>query len=428
MTGGNKLASASTFLFRLLKITLPVLFLAALTVCNARLYTPVPPQNSIAPEIIPHLRYQRHALENGSARNMQALFPEGYFFSYALYGLTWVDVGLQSPPDSSLRQEALTEARWAMTHLKSDAGKSGFPQTLDPPYGMFYAGWRNYLLTGILLLQTPGQQNQAELNEFAVQSEIIATAVAHSPTPFIPSYSGAAWPVDTFPAMVSLHGYTQLIDGRYEPLIAGWLADVQTLLDEETELVPHRTDYQTGDLLDGARGTSQVLILRFLAELDPELAHTHYLTFREQYLVTRFGLPGVLEFPPFRPGAGDVDSGPLLADVSLSATAVFLGTSRLFHDDDVMTAVWQGGEALGLAVKTGKGRRYAFGLLPIGDAFVVWSKAATGWFTSIDPPAYPPIIPHWWRWPFHSLSLAVLLVLYFGYRKKYTVGNFKDNS
>ncbi len=422
--GKNKLAKIPVLLFRLIKVTLLVLFLATLTVCNARLYTAVPPQNSIDPDIISHLRYQRHALENGSARDMQALFPEGYFFSYALYGLTWVDVGLQSLPDSSLRQEALGEARWAMAHLKRDAGKAVFPKTLDPPYGMFYAGWRNYLMTGILLLQTPGQQNQDELDEFAVQSEIIATAVSNSSTPFILSYSGAAWPVDTFPAMVSLRGYTRLVDGRYEPLIAEWLADIQILLDTETKLVPHQTDYQTGNLLDGARGTSQVLILRFLAELDPELAQTHYLDFREQYLVTRFGLPGVLEFPPFRPGAGDVDSGPLLADVSLSATAVFLGTSRLFHDDDVMTAVWQGGEALGMAIETGKGRRYAFGILPIGDAFVVWSKAATGWLTAIEPPAYPALIPWWWRFPFHSLSLGILLLLYLGYRK----GRCKHNS
>jgi hypothetical protein len=42
---------------------------------------------------------------------MQEPFPEGYFFSYALYGLTWVDVGMR---DGAPRDRALAEARWAL--------------------------------------------------------------------------------------------------------------------------------------------------------------------------------------------------------------------------------------------------------------------------------------------------------------------------
>jgi hypothetical protein len=186
---------------------------------------------------------------------------------------------------------------------------------------------------------------------------------------------------------------------------------VQNHLDTETGLVPHRTDLQTGQSLDGSRGTSQVLILLFLAEIDPELGQAHYQLFRQQHLVTRLGLPGVLEFPSHRPGMGDVDSGPLLAGVSLSATAIFLGTSRLYRDEEVSTAVWQGGEALGLAVHTGKQRYYAFGLLPIGDAFVVWAKTMTPWFEKIESTHLPSVIPWWWRWPLHSLSLLVIAVL-----------------
>jgi hypothetical protein len=276
---------------------------------------------------------------------------------------------------------------------------------------MFYAGWRNYLLTGILLLQEPHQRNADELQEFETQSAVIAEAIERSPTPFLASYSGQAWPVDTFPAIVSLRGFGHLVDGRYNTLIDNWLADVQDRLDTETGLVPHRTDLQTGQSLDGSRGTSQVLILLFLAEIDPELGQAHYQLFRQQHLVTRLGLPGVLEFPSHRPGMGDVDSGPLLAGVSLSATAIFLGTSRLYRDEEVSTAVWQGGEALGLAVHTGKQRYYAFGLLPIGDAFVVWAKTMTPWFEKIESTHLPSVIPWWGRWPLHSLSLLVIAVL-----------------
>ncbi|MCL4261752.1 MAG: hypothetical protein KJ069_00985 [Anaerolineae bacterium] len=388
---------------------LPLLTL--LTMCNGRFYTAVPPTGQVSPEVMAQLHFVKQALVKGSATEMQSLFPEGYFFNYVLYGLAWVNVGLQSPPESAARQEALAEARWALTHLDEPAGTAVFSPTLDPPYGMFYAGWRNYLLAGILLLQPRSALDPREVAEFEIRSQEIATAVQRSSTPFVPSYPGQAWPVDSFPAILSLRAHTVLLDDRHEPVIQSWLAAARERLDPLTGLTPHRADARTGAPREGARGTSQTMILWFLADIDPAWGHEAYQTFRQQYVVTRWGLPGVLEFPAFQPGIGDVDSGPLLAGVSLSATAVFLGTSRVYGDAELTRAIWQGGEALGWAVQTGDTRRYALGLMPIGDAFVVWSKTAVPWLTEPSPPTYPPIVPWWWRWPLHLLSLGLIVVI-----------------
>lgn len=398
-------------LIRLWVLVLFMGFLAVLTVCNGRLYVPVPPRGELTPEILPHLSYLRGALEDGTAEDMQSLFPEGYYFSYVLYGLSWVEAGLQSPQGSEVHQQALDEARRALQHLDSPAGTAVFSPTLDPPYGMFYAAWRNYLLAGILHLQPPAALDVDELADFQAKSQTLAEAIERSPTPFLPSYPGQAWPVDTFPGIVSLKAYSHLVNGRFELLIATWLEDVKTHVDPATGLVPHRTDPLTGQTLDGARATSQTLILRFLADIEPEWGEVQYQLFRQRYVMTRLGLPGVLEFPPERGGQGDVDSGPLLGGVSLSATAVFLGTSRLYGDREVETAVWQGGEALGGAITTGVGRRYALGALPIGDEFVVWSKATAPWFAPIQPTSYSAILPFWWRWPSHLISLGLLLLV-----------------
>jgi hypothetical protein len=43
-------------------------------------------------------------------------------------------------------------------------------------------------------------------------------------------------------------------------------------------------------------------------------------------------------------------------------------------------------------------KRYGFGLVPIGDAFVAWSKTARPW-VSPTPPAPPAAISGWWRVP-----------------------------
>lgn len=382
-----------------------------LGMCNGRFYTAVPPTGTVSPEVIAQLRFVRQTLDEGAATEMQSLFPEGYFFHYVLYGLAWVNVGLQTPPDGPTRQEALAEARWALSHLDEPAGTAVFSPTLDPPYGMFYAGWRNYLLAGILLLQPATARDATEMAQFEARSQEIVTAIERSSTPFLTSYPGQAWPVDSFPAILSLRAHTVLLDERHKPVIQSWLAAAQARLDPLTGLTPHRSDAHTGAPLEVARGTSQTVILWFLADIDPAWGQDAYQTFRQTYVVWRWGLPGVLEFPPAQPGQGDVDSGPLLAGVSLSATAVFLGASRVYGDAELTRAIWQGGEALGWALETGGRRRYALGLLPIGDAFVVWAKTAVPWLGEPPPADYPPIIPWWWRWPLHLLSLGVLLVV-----------------
>jgi hypothetical protein len=217
--------------------------------------------------------------------------------------------------------------------------------------------------------------------------------------------------VDTFPAVVSLRAHTHLVDDRYEPLIADWLVQANSLLDEETGLTPHRTDYRTGETLDGARGTSQVLIVRFLAELDPADAQNKYEQFRRDYIALRLGIPTVQEYPPGRTGYGDVDSGPLIAGASMSATAVGLGTARVMGDGEVAGAMGHAGEALGFPLWIGGNKWYAFGLLPIGDAFVAWSRSAVPWLEGVAADAYDPLVPWWWRLPLHAISLLLALVL-----------------
>jgi hypothetical protein len=98
-------------------------------------------------------------------------------------------------------------------------------------------------------------------------------------------------------------------------------------------------------------------------------------------------------------------------DVSLSATAVFLGTGRLYNDREVVEVLWQGGEALGMPLTWNGRKQYALGLLPIGDAFAVWSKAAVPWFSAVPEGNYEAAVSPWWRLPWHGLSLAIGFVL-----------------
>ncbi|MGS2648417.1 hypothetical protein [Streptosporangium sp. LJ11] len=357
------------------------------------------------PGVRRQLTFLRAALDGGAGDQAQSLFPEGYFFLHALYGLSRVELGMREPPGE--RSAALREARWALARLESPSGRAPFSPDLTPPHGVFYRGWTNWLRGGTLALQPPERRDPAELRRFADDSVALAEAFGASESPYLEAYPGKAWPVDSTVAMASLRLHDTLLPSRYAGTAERWLQAVRRRLDPRTGLLPHEADPGTGAPAEVARGSSQSLGQRFLVEIDPAFAADQYRRFRDHYVVSPLGLgPAVREYPVGMDGPGDVDSGPLPLGVSLSATAVALGAAQVHGDAPLAGALANYGELAGLPIDTPWTKRYAFGLLPIGDAFLAWSKTARPWVAS--PPSPPPAsISPWWRTPLLALLLVI---------------------
>jgi hypothetical protein len=353
------------------------------------------------------LAFVRAQLDAGAGESAQAMFPEGYFFLHALYGLARVDAGRQGAD----RAAALREARWALSKLDGPQGTAPFSAELSPRYGVFHAGWTNWLRGGILGLQDGPARDPAEVERFERDSSDLAAAfessLAGSGTPFLAAYPGQSWPVDSTVAIASLRLHDAVRPPRYAGTVERWLAAARGRLDPATGLLPHVTDVRTGAPLQGARGTSQSIIQRFLADIDPAFGRAQYLRFRELFVVRPLGLgPAVREYPQGTDGPGDVDSGPLPLGVSLSATVVTIGAARVQGDDSLAAALSSYGELAGGPVDTLRTKRYALGLLPVGDAFLVWSRTAARWAPA--PPDHPPAsIGPLWKVP---MSLALVLL------------------
>ncbi|MFG1603908.1 hypothetical protein [Actinoplanes sp. NPDC049265] len=359
------------------------------------------------------LAFLRSELESGAAHDAQAMFPEGYFFLYALYGLTEVDLGLGRPPGE--RAGELTAARWALAALDSADGRAPFDAGLTPSYGVFYRGWTNWLRGGIVALDPSGP----EAARFERDSAELAAAFDAAPTPFLAAYPGQAWPVDSTVAIASLRLYDKLFPPHADPAPGGratpapryratvdrWLAGAKERLDPATGLLPHRADVATGAPIEVARGSSQSMIQRFLVDVDPAFAAQQYRVFRERF---RPWGPAIREFPTGVAGAGDVDSGPLVLGVSLSATAVTMGAARVQGDGRLADALTGLADVAGVPIDTPHARRYAFGVLPVGDAFVAWSKSARPW-VSAPPAGPPPDLAWWWCLPILTVLLGIAI-------------------
>lgn len=215
--------------------------------------------------------------------------------------------------------------------------------------------------------------------------------------------------MDSVVGIAALRLHDSLFPAQYTAVIERWLGNARARLDPETGLLPHRAHPLSGAPLEGARGTSQSIIARFLLEIDPQWGREQYARFRALFFRPFLGVPGVLEYPAGKSGAGDIDSGPLVFGFSASATVVGMGAAQTHGDVEVADALFQATEAVGLPFSTFQTRRYLFGALPIGDAFVVWSKTARPWLTPWQESHLPHLVNGWWKLPFHLVTLFLLL-------------------
>ena len=382
-----------------------------LLVVNAHLYSPGSAKygpDQLGEDIVPQLTFIGAALREGEGERMQGLFPEGFFFSHILYGLAWVEVGLRVPQGSSLHGQAIQQASWALSRLDTTEARAPFRSNMDPPYGAFYVGWTNWLRGGVLMLLPEDRRPSAEIDRFEADSVGLALAFDRSPTPFLPAYPGRAWPVDSVVAIASLRLHDAILPPRFSETVERWVGAAQDRLDPITGLLPHRSDPLTGEPLEGARGSSQSLIARFLPEVDPEWGRTQYASFRREFVGSFLGIPGVREYSAGRSGSGDIDTGPLFAGFSPSASVVMVAAAQVNGDRELADAFIDVSEALGLPVRWGNTKRYALGILPVGDAFLVWAKTSRPWVAEWTPAVLPRVVPPSWRVPLQAATLVVV--------------------
>lgn len=334
---------------------------------------------------------------------MQKLFPEGRVFMLALYGGAWVNLG-RGARQTSERERARLECRRALELLESPESERPFSDAAGLPHGMFYEAWTNWLRGGCLLLEPDARLQARSSAPFVAACARLELALAER-GPFVESYRGAAWPADSVVGAASLAVCAKLVDPRYRATLSNWLQAVRARLDPATGLVPHAADRA------GARGSSSALMCAFWPDIDAEFAKAQYRKLREQFPDLLFGaLPAVREYARGTDGPADVDSGPLISGISGPATVVMIAAARSNGDIETALSLRRASEAVGLPFEWAGRRRYGFGLLPIGEAFLAWASVAEPWTTELEPRAMPSAFRGEWR----LCALAALLVTVFG--------------
>lgn len=406
----RKIQSLMHFFKGMLKLVVSfILYLLIFLVCllliylNVRLFYQPTYTEGINKDVHYQLNYLGTMLEKGGGKLAQEKYPEGFIFLNVLYGLTWADFIAELPSTHPTRVLGLKKINWILDELDSQYARMNFPYALTPKRGIFYLGWKNYLLGQKLLLHAPLDPPSEQYEQFKEQSKQIYTAYKTSGKTYLESYKGLAWPADNVVAIASLRLYNQLDTPIYQNFVEEWLRQVEQHLDTTTGLIPHEVDFETGEVIEGAKGSSQSLMLNFLLDLDTTFARKQFEKYQKQFLDYRFGLPGIREYPKGKKGMEDVDSGPIILEIGGAASLVGQRTMALYNQTETAIGLRNCIESFGVAYTSNEEKRYVLGMEPIADAFIAWANV-------VPIQAAEKRVGNW-RWTFQLLSLTILVFL-----------------
>lgn len=326
-------------------------------------------------DVYAQLQFLKNESNNGAAERLQNDYPEGYVLFYAIYGLTWASFIEDIKPENALYNEGIIEIEKALGAVKDSIALSRFQSYLPLEYGAFYRGWTNYLLGKYLVLIPQEQRKTHDVLTFKQNCAEITCAQEKNDHPFLETYSGSSWPADDVVAMASLKLHDKLYDSEYDLIIKKWLIDIQSHLDPDTKLIPHLFDGNTGKILQGARGSSQSLMLPFLFELDNTLAKAHYEIYKSRFLFENYGVCGIYEFPDRAIMEGDLDSGPVIFGLGASATIASQRTFYVFGDRKQSKRIRNQNEIVGFPITINNKKRFLAGKMLMADAFIAWANS-----------------------------------------------------
>lgn len=397
------------------KVIILTLLTGLLLYINIRIYLgpDLEDENEITADAIEQLNFLEEELKNNELGvKMQFLFPEGFVFTNALYGLSWCEIALNNRNDTVLYDRAINNARFAYKQINSDKGKEVFSWDMTLKHGVFYRGWSNYLLGKILLSEK--KESKKAKAYFISECGEIADAFKNSESPYLESYPEQCWPADAFLAIASLKLHDKLYGDKYGLLINDWLHKVKLRLDPITGLIPHSVYSGSGETFEGARGSSISLILRLLSEIEPEFGVEQFKKYHQLFKHSILGFPAIREYPKGKNGSGDVDSGPVIFGIGFSGTIVAIGTLKSYGEYKTANLLSSTIETFGFARTKKKSKKFIFGKLPIADAFICWSRLAyvnKDVFEFKEKDEY--VIGDYFRIHLYSFIIATLLLIMF---------------
>jgi hypothetical protein len=173
------------------------------------------------------------------------------------------------------------------------------------------------------------------------------------------TYPGETYPPDlaTLAATVAL--YDRATGQRVDADLARWLATYRLeAVDPATRMLIQRLSPESGRPADRPRGSGTAFAAYFLVYADPGLSAALYASLPVRHAL---GFGAVREYPGGEAGLGDIDSGPVLAGLGVSATGFALAGARAHGDEATFRRILRTACLFGVPVPHRDGRWFLTG-------------------------------------------------------------------
>ncbi len=238
---------------------------------------------------------------------------------------------------------------------------------LDDDHGHAYLGYVA-LAVGALRTVDPATPHAA-LHDRLVDA--LARRLEHSASGAIETYPGESYPCDLATVVGAIGQHARLTHTDRRALLARMATTYRSRwINPASGYLAQSVVPSTGEPASPGRGSGTALSSYFLSFADPSLSRALGVAVARTGHRTLAGFGGVLEYAPGSAGQGDIDSGPVVLGVSVSATGFALSSARQLGDRDRFVALYRTAALFGVPVARGDGRAFVAGG-PLGNAIML---------------------------------------------------------
>jgi hypothetical protein len=295
--------------------------------------------------------------------------------TYQMAAIGLAQVVLAHPDHPELKDELVPSIEASVEHLLApettafgaEAWNAAALDDLATDRGHAYLGYINLAL-GMLRIVAPH-------NRFAALHDRITDALARrislAPEGLIETYPNEAYPADVAACVGSIGLHDRAAGSDHHAVLAAWSSVFRARwIDPRSGMIFQSGDPATGKPRGPARASHTALAVFALSFAVPEISRDLFAALQRSQHASFVGFGAIREDAAGHEGSSDIDSGPVVLGVGVSATGFTLGGARIHGDRALYTELYRTADLFGAPHRSGNGRRFVSGG-PLGDAILL---------------------------------------------------------
>jgi hypothetical membrane protein len=309
---------------------------------------------------------------------MRGSNAEWDFMARTYFVLALANMSLREP---SFKEEALAVMDTIIDEtirLENEKGMYFFLMDYATYSRFLSQSGRSIFLDGEIALMLGARRLVEEKEQYRIwmheRLRVMEQQLRESPLLIAESYPDECWMFCNAIAMVAFRMSEALDGADYSDLLQGWLQSIkENLTDPETGIL-HSSFSLSGYPQDGPEGTSIWMVAHCLQLIDPVYATDQYARARRELGRVLFGFGWAREWPVSWHGIPDIDSGPIvpLLEISAGSSGLALVGAAAFDDKPFLGALLASLNYGGFPVKR-DGRLHYNASNAVGDAVMLYA-------------------------------------------------------